>query len=449
MDGDSYALFTEFHRIYIRAIRRSFRERLESIFGDAWFQRGVLPALTDAQRANLSVVLDSKNYGTLEDLLDAGHLGRIVSWNHAAVFSRTFSEIDYALGQFRFLAAMRNEWAHIPTEGLRLDRVLSAIRIMQSVLVTLRCREALEMGTLMNQRSIEQSEITVDEPGSGLEETYSDEYVSDDDRLNPSTPAPLALWSGLRSYLISEAFVSADPPLNRNGEPIPEQVEVTVRVSNVAPASEDRPQISFIDVGVLTKPTQRRSRTTNWGTLDPGQTVETQFVIYDKEVAHFEYTVTGRVDLERYLNFQQTDGLPRGVVRAVLLEFNDRLAEVGIKEPIDMVVASLAVVNPAMTFVEAARVREELGRAVGIIQEKRTALSGLFSEFYLNDETTLGGQVREVMTLLERLESGVQLMDEAIGQTDLKAIQAAMDNLEQLQLSVLQMEETIRKMLTG
>ena len=154
MESDGYALFTEFHRIYIQGIRHSLKERLSATYGDDWFQRGVLPAVTDTQRANINAALERVQTNDRLALLDAGHFGHIVSWNHAAVFAQTITEIDYTLRQFRFLAAMRNEWAHIPVDGLPMDRVVSAIQTMQALLVTLRCREALEIGRLMTQRNL-------------------------------------------------------------------------------------------------------------------------------------------------------------------------------------------------------------------------------------------------------------------------------------------------------
>ena len=84
-----------------------------------------------------------------------------------------------------------------------------------------------------------------------------------------------------------------------------------------------------------------------------------------------------------------------------------------------------------------------------LIEEKRNALGQLFGEFYLDRESPLGASVREVVLLLEGLETSIRAVDEAIGQTDLEAIENAVIGLEQSQLSVLQVEETIRKMLTA
>ena len=439
MDSDGYALFTEFHRIYMQGIRRSLRERLQGVFGDDWFQRAVLPAVTDIQRENLNVAMEKWRPSDHATLLDAGHFGRIVSWNHAAVFAGIFTEIDYTLRQFRFLAAMRNDWAHIPPDGLPMTRVVAAIQTMQALLVTLRCREALEIGRLMSQRNLEQSEA----PLTDLipDATDSDYDGSDgDDRMDVLAAEPLGLWHALRSYLVTEAFVAS--AISKD-----EQVLVTVRVSNVAPASGDRPRIRFENVNLMVKPDRRGNSVYNLRVLEPGQTVDTQLTLSDKEIAHFEYWVSGQVDQQGFFEVQQNGSLPVEVVRPILNEFSTRFEAIGIKEPLNQALASLIVVSPTMTLSEASQVRQELEQAGLLIEEKRNLLGRLFEEFYLDRESSLGAPVREVILLLEELEAKIQAVDAAISQTNLEAIQLAVNGLEQLQLSVLQVEETIRKML--
>lgn len=452
LDCDGYALFTGFHRIYIQGIRRSLRERLQGIFGDDWFQRGVLPAVTDIQRENLNVALEKWQPSDLATFLDAGHFGRIVSWNHAAVFAGIFTEIDYTLRQFRFLAAMRNDWAHIPPDGLPMTRVVAAVQTMHSLLVTLRCREALEIGRLMNQRNLGQPEISSPDTMPFVAGSEVDDN-DDDDRIDALAADPLRLWHALRSYLVTEAFVAPTLPHDGQDNPQGAQVLVTVRVSNVAPASGDRPLILFENVNLEVKPNRpssgRRGNRPGLGTLEPGQTVEQQFALYDKEVAHFEYRVSGQVDPQRFFGVQQNGTLPIGVVKPILNEFSTRFEAIGIKEPLNQVLASLTVVSPTMTLGEASQIRQELEQAGLLIEEKRNSLGSLFEEFYLDRESSLGARVREVILLLEELEVKIQAVDAAISQTNLEAIKAAVNGLEQLQLSVLQVEETIRTMLTA
>lgn len=447
MDSDGYAIFTEFHRIYIQGVRRALQERLESAYGDDWFQRGALPALSDAQRDHLNATLEKGPPGDLASLLDAGHFSHIVRWNHAAVFAGTFTELDWALGRFRFLAAMRNEWAHIPADGLPLARVISAIQAMQGILVALRRREALEIGKMMDQKNLSQSEFLLPE-WEAINARAEDDDNADSTLTDARISAPLALWQTLQSYLVTEAFIASDTPQDRWGNPMEGQVLVTVRVSNVAPASDDRPKICFQDVNLSVKP-ERGGSSNNLGSLEPGQTVGAQFTLYANEAAHFEYRAVGRLDTQRFFGIQQKGGLPGEIVRPILNEFSDRFEAIAIKEPLEQVLASITAVNPTMTLSDASQVRQKLEQVSPRIEEKRNALGALFEEFYLNREASLGARVREVILLLEELESRIRAVDEAIGQTNLDAIKLAVNNLEQLQLSVLQVEETIRKMLTA
>ena len=441
MESDGYSLFTEFHRIYIQGIRNSLQERLSAAYGDDWFQRGVLPAVTDIQRANLTAALERAQAGGRATLLDAGHFGHIVSWNHAAVFAQTITEIDYTLRQFRFLAAMRNEWAHIPVDGLPMDRVVSAIQTMQALLVTLRCREALEIGRLMTQRNLGQSEAT------SIDLTPNATSDEDNDiEVDTQTYASLGMWHTLRSYLVTDAFVTPFAPNDEHDNPSEGQVLVTVRVSNVAPASGDRPLIRFENVYLEVRPGGSGNAL---GTLEPGQTTETHFTLNTREIAHFEYNTVGQVDTRSFFGVQRNGGLPIEVVQPILNEFSARFEAIGIKEPLNQALESLAVVKPTMTLADASQVRRQLEQANSLIEEKRNALGQLFGEFYLDRESPLGASVREVVLLLEGLETSIRAVDEAIGQTDLEAIENAVIGLEQSQLSVLQVEETIRKMLTA
>ena len=456
MESDAYALFTECHRFYIQGTRRALRERLESIYGNDWFTRGVLPALSDRQRENLEVAQENQPAHDCANLLDAMHFGRIVNRNHAAVFADAFTELDSVLAQLRFLAAMRNEWAHISSEGLPLPKVIAAIQAMQRILVALRCREAVEIDMIVRQRNSDQTEIPI--PDTILAVGNSEDY---DDSSHPSdhplgmAGSPLELWRTLRSYLVTESLVESVQPTDSLGNELEGRVIVTVRVSNVAPVSADRPSICFRDVRLATTVEQRDSRDRrpsrdgDLGYLEPGQTVERQFTLYSKQIAQFEFQVFGKVDPERFFSIQQDGGLPGEVVRPILDEFNQQFEALGIKEPLSQALASITTVQPAMTLADASRVRQELARAGPLIEEKQSALNNLYEEFHLDLESPLGAQCHQVGLFLGELHSRIQAVDAAIGDTNLEAIKLAVDNLEQLQLSVLQVEETIRRMLNA
>lgn len=126
MASDGFGLFTDCHRLYVQGVRRALRERLESAHGDNWWERGVLPALTDDQRRDFDFLLSREPTTDLGTHLDTRHFARIVMRSHAAAFVDAFPGIDSVLSRFRFLASIRNEWAHIPEAGLPLPKVKSA-----------------------------------------------------------------------------------------------------------------------------------------------------------------------------------------------------------------------------------------------------------------------------------------------------------------------------------
>ena len=451
MESDAYSLFTESHRIYIQGVRRSIQERLSAAYGDDWFRRGVIPAVTPRQQENIQIALAKSSDDNVAGLLDPGHFGNVVRWNHAAVFADAFTEIDVILSKFREMAAIRNDWAHISPDALSPRRVAASIQAMREILVALRCREALEIDTLMAERNINQPDVPSLEPASTA---MGSGELDDDDgsQIDEMAAVPLELWRALQSYLVAEAVVEEGPPTDRRGNVQEGQILVTVRVSNVAPASEDRPHICFQDVDLTVtggRELEDRYRGNNVGTIEPGQTVERQFALYEKEVAQFEFQASGRVDVGRFFGTQQKGGLPAYIVRPILDDFRERFETIGIKEPLRRVMASLAIVQPAMTLAEAAQVRQELEQVPPLIAEKRAGLNDLFREFHLNREAPLGAQCREVGIYLQELGEKIQTVDDAIGTTNVEAIQQAVSGVEQLQLSVLQVEETIRKMLTA
>ena len=444
MRSDAYTLFTEFHRLFVQGVRQALQDRLQSAYGNDWFLRGVLNAVSDAQRTQLNHAFETATVDDQSELLDVGHFGRIVSWNHAAVFSGAFPEIDHALGRFRFLVAMRNEWAHIPAGDLSLDRVFSAISMMQSILVSLRCREALEVARLMNERDLSQpdpsylDQLPIDgDPQEG--------HYEDDSFVDEATTAPLRLWHTLQSYLVTEASMASIGAGGGRTDPLDGEVLVTVRVTNTAPASEDRPVIWFKNVSLSVKPGSHQD---GLGDLRPGEVVKRQYTLHAKEVAQFEYSVDGRVDIERFFGIQQNGTLPTGIIREVLDSFSHKFDGIAINDPLDQAVSSLTAVSPDMTLADASSVRHELENIATLIDTKRDALGELFREFFLSRQSSLGSQVREVILLLEGLDARIRAVDEAISTTNLEEIRQAVENFEQSQMSVLQVQQTIRDLIS-
>ena len=53
MTADEFMFFTETHKLYVQGVRRAICQRLQSAFGDEWWERGVELALRLEQRESL------------------------------------------------------------------------------------------------------------------------------------------------------------------------------------------------------------------------------------------------------------------------------------------------------------------------------------------------------------------------------------------------------------
>ena len=97
-----------------------------------------------------------------------------------------------------------------------------------------------------------------------------------------------------------------------------------------------------------------------------------------------------------------------------------------------------------MTSAEASTVREELRQVQPLIEEKVAVVQELRREFHLTDQSTFGAQCHEFWLYLRDLGEKINAVDSAISDTDTNYIEQALNDLEQLQLSVMQLEETLR-----
>ena len=219
-------------------------------------------------------------------------------------------------------------------------------------------------------------------------------------------------------------------------------VNVLVRVTNTAPASEGRPDIRFMNVrldvtGGETRQRGRRNET-NLGTLDAGQTGECQFTFYHKELASVEFRVSGEIDQERLFHLQLKDTLPGEVVNPLLEQLSNQFEAIDIEGTLTSVTGTVARIQPGMTLAEVSSFRQELAKFKPIIAEKREALGMLFEEYHLDRESQLGASFREAILLLNELESEkIGAMDNAISETDLDRIRSVAHDFEQMQLSTL------------
>lgn len=441
MEQDAYDIFTRAHRIYIKGIRAGLTDCLKSVYGSDWWESGVLPALGENQRENLERDRQKVAPEDLAQLLDTAHFARIVERNHSAAFSDQFKNIDYTLRRFSLLSVKRNEWAHVHVDRWTVPTTLHLVQTMRELLISLRRREALEMEKMFDE-SLDQPTSIPEEDFQVIEEPTP--TPSDDEDPPLSDHSLLGFWRALESYLDVESVVQPTSEEEHNQG----LVRVAVRITNTAPSSEGRPDITFRDVRLQFTGTRAVANygNTNWSNLGPGETQTTEIVIADKGLASIEFHVTGHVDQDRLLRVRQRDILPDEVVTPLLQQFSSQFEDVGIDVALSEIVKAVAGIQPDMPFAEVSALRTELGQFKQLITQKREALGALFDEYHLDEGSRLGAPFRELILLLRELErKKLDEMDSAISQTDMESIRSVASDFEQLQIAVLQGRDTIRQ----
>ena len=442
MDQDAYEIFTRAHRVYVKGIRAGLAERLQSAYGSDWWERGVLSAVGDNQRENLERDLQKGAPEDLAQLLDTAHFARIVERNHATAFANQFANIDYTLRLFSHLSVKRNEWAHVLDDRWTVPNIIQSVQAMREILIALRRREALEIhqmfqDSLDHQGSIPEEVLKVSEDQTPA--------PHDDDYPLPADYALLGFWRTLESYLVVESTVQPASDEERNEG----LVKVLVRVTNTAPASEGRPDITFRNVRLELTGLNRRGRghtDAEWSKLSPGQTQTCEFTVAAKGLASIELHLAGHVDQDRLLRVQHRNNLPAEVVTPLLEQISIQFEGIGINEALDKVVETAIRIQPDTQFVEVSALRNELVQLKVLIAQKREALGALFGEYHLTEKSPLGTPLQEVILLLAELETTkIDEMDGAISQTDMDSIRTVARDFEQLQISVLRARETIRQ----
>ena len=168
------------------ALDTPFRKRLQSAYGDDWWERGVLSALHEDQRENLETQI--QRYPARDPIaaLDHAHFGWIVRRHAAAAFSDIFGDSEAAYRRFRRVALMRNDWAHV--QALSMFGVMQVIDTMKSILASLRRGEALEIEKI--------SQGIEPQPGDTAGDFMAEQTISDMEEIeqrlhtNPAgTPA--------------------------------------------------------------------------------------------------------------------------------------------------------------------------------------------------------------------------------------------------------------------
>lgn len=427
MESDAYIFFTECHRLYIQGVRRALRERLESAFGEGWWDKGVLTSLTQDQVKNLQIEVERNPDREQFLLLDAPHFGRIISKHHNEIFSDAFSDSIRTIKDLRRLAGVRNDWAHI--QSISFPRARQAAELMKQLLASLSCEEALEVERMSREVAFEPGE-NMDElpevPGDRSSEFDSEESPTDS----------WGFWRQIQSCLVMEKSVE------QSGDESGERVRITLKVHNTAPDSRDFPSVHFKSVTISASTSDRKKL----GEMSPGDSREAEFVLPARQLVEVEFEIFGEIDADRLFQFSRTTSVPEEVVAPLRKEFMDRLESIGIREFVGGVLEAIDDPDPDLTLGDIARIRESLKLQSGRSEQKRTELAQLFEDFHLTRGSALGGRTREVILALVEFERKLVTLADVMGRTDVQSMAEAVRDLKQVQLAVLRVEDTIRNM---
>ena len=428
MQTDAYIFFTECHRLFIQGMRRALRERLESAFGDDWWERGVIRALNLENGKNLQAVADRSPDRELHYFIDAPHFGWIISNHHNEVFSDAFSDSMSTFRDLRRLSGIRNDWAHI--QEISLGRALQAAELIRHILASLKCEEALEVDRLRR-------ELAFDSNGDGSDELVEDMVESDAD-FGVELPAtePWSFWQQLQSCLIVEKSVD----LLEDGAKVRARVKLTVH--NTSPDSRDLPTVYFRNVEIHGSRIGRHGL----GEIEPGSSREIEFELPIRRLLELEVRVNGEVDADRLFRVDRTTRMPEEFVAPLRKEFLEHLESIDIREFVNGVLKKIGSPDATMTLAELANIREFLKQQEKVVQEKQKHLDRLYREFHLNRETTLGRRIREIAQSLREFAGKLSDLDEAMGRTDIVSITEVTKDLKQVQLALLRVEDTVMVM---
>ena len=414
------------------------RERLESAYGDNWWRDGVLSTVSPEQRQQLERIMERETPDSLEELLDAPHFAALICRSNS--FADRFNDLSATYRKLRHLNYIRNAWAHVRMRGISLARVMQSLDIMEDILASLRRREALEIARMRDEFTAHTS------VGSdGIDDLLEEEDVDGVEELESQYPSvgvpgePLAVWSHLQSYL------SLDILVEPSGED-EDFVNVVIRVSNRAPRGLGTPEVHFreVHVNIVPEGQYQVSRLRGFN-LAPGQNAQEDINVPLRQLAYTEFELQGSVDWEQLFRFQRKTSPPKETIKQILDEFVERFESHGIREFLQEILDSITAAEPSMTIQQAAQLRKNLENFQTVATEKIEGMDGLYQEFMLSSDTRLGEQCVEVIEFLRGVTEKIRSLDRAIGETDLESIGQAVNDLEQSQLAIIRLENTIKE----
>lgn len=369
----------------------------------------------------------------MESHLDSAHFGGIVGVRPAA-FSDAFGDTRAAFNQFRHLARMRNEWAHV--QDMPSARVIFAIETMRSVLASLRQSEALEVEKISQSLAGESEDMAVDD---ALEERFGDGADDPDDDYDPEDVAlpTSALWKHLQSCLSVNTSVTI-------GED--DIARITVEVSNTAMTGEGLPPVWFSPVEIRANNVKHRQGNHHANDLGPGQSFSAQYVCPRNALATAGFSVSGSLNMPRFFHFSRPGVLTREIIAPILDEFFERFEALDIKAPFEKALDTISAASPSMTVADWLSVRPELERIKSLVIEKANGMKSLLRDFHLSGESSLGKECSEIAGYFRQVAEQIETAENAIGSIDFETMAHVTRNLEQIQLAVLRIEDAVKNM---
>ena len=366
-------------------------------------------------------------------LLDTAHFGQIIASRHANAFADDLADPVQAYRRFRRLASIRNRWAHIQT--MSHAEVRLAAQLMRQILAGLRCEEALEIAEMTDQ---------IDSPSVDCtDDHFESDQESIVEQLDHQMPDDLIwqLWNRAQSFLEIEQEVYFSQELRSRRE----LAHINLKIHNNAPNSKGWPVVHFRSVQVHIA--QVASEVLE--ALEPGETREVEFSCPADKLIEIQTEVSGQLDSNRLFDFWRTAELPQEAVIPIRQKFTTELDTVQVRDFVANALQTIEIVNSGMTLSEIADFRRAAATMSADSRSKRELLGSLFDRFHLTRESNLGNQLRELILMLNDFEAKINVLDDAISNTDLDEIGNAVQDLKQMQLAVFRIEDAIRTTATS
>ena len=436
MELDAFDLFGRCHRIYVQAMRRVIRNRLEEHYGKDWWTNGVLAAFWDDWPKQLDEEAKRRGLPDYQEILDTRHFGYILTRQNHTLFQREFPDTARAFKRFQEINAVRNGWAHV--QDVSTGHLYQASNTIKDILAALNLREALEVERLRGMAMNDRANRIEEEPIEGI--------VLEGESIVANSPLtePIDSWKRLSSYLrIEQEITYQDIPEGRIAR-------VTVTLRNIAPASENDPQVIFRDV-ILRDMGARRSNTreaalATWGIgdLEPGESKEAEIEIPWQKLAEFDLHTSGRIDGAALLNFRNSIDLAREAATDLRQRFAELFKEINIEGLVTEVMETLSAIDETASMIQ---IREARGTIKDFSSRASTAVrdfNRLGSNYGLRQESPILARLTELQDALKGFEAIMQRIDEALGESDPEKLREIQASLQDAQLAVLRVESELR-----